>query len=133
MATLPLPAPQLQSWSTSTPDQIVAIEAAPRLSPLEWSIVALAEQDGLSSIREPGRYMKALRSIFGLKAPNRLASDRLESLRRIAILAWHHGWNVPRSELNAFLDAGFTSDQFELIQNSLAQARAASRRRRCAR
>jgi hypothetical protein len=109
---------------------MVGSVAPPRLTALEWSIVAMAEQDRLSSIREPGRYMKALRSLFGLQAPNRLASDRLEALRRIAILAWHHGWNVPKSELKAFLEAGFTSDQFELIQNSLGQARAARRRRR---
>jgi hypothetical protein len=102
----------------------------PRLTALEWSIVAMAEQDGLASIREPGRYIKAIRGLFGLKTSNRLANDRLESLRRVAILAWHHGWNVPKSELKAFLDAGFTSDQFELIQNSLGQARVARRRRR---
>lgn len=130
MATLPLPALQQQTWSTPAPREIVGTVVPPRLSALEWSIVAMAEQDSLSSIREPSRYMKALRGLFGLKVPNRLANDRLESLRRIAILAWHHGWNVPKSELKGFLEAGFTSDQFELIQNSLGQARAARRRRR---
>jgi len=130
MATLPLPHVQQQTSSAPAKREIVGTLVSPRLSALEWSIVAMAERDGLSSIREPGRYMKALRSLFGLKAPNRLANDRLELLRRIAILAWHHGWNVPKSELKAFLEAGFTSDQFELIQNSLGQARAARRRRR---
>ncbi len=130
MATLPFPALQQQTWSTPAPREIVSTVVAPRLSALEWSIVAMAEQDGLSSIRESSRYMKAIRGVFGLKTSNRLANDRLESLRRVAILAWHHGWNVPKSELKAFLEAGFTSDQFELIQNSLGQARAARRRRR---
>lgn len=130
MATLPLPALQQPTWSNPAPSEMVGTSIPARLSALEWSIVAMAEQDGLSSIREPSRYMKAIRSLFGLKAPNRLANDRLESLRRLAILAWHHGWNVPKSELKAFLEAGFTSDQFELIQNSLGQARAARRRRR---
>jgi hypothetical protein len=130
MATLPASTLQPQTWSTPASREIVGTVAAPRLTALEWSIVAMAQQDGLSSIREPGRYTKALRSLFGLKAANRLANDRLESLRRIAILAWHHGWNVPKSELKAFLEAGFTTDQFELIQNSLGQARAARRRRR---
>lgn len=132
MATLPLPALQ-QTWSSPAPSAMVGTVTPPRLSALEWSIVAMAEQDSLSSIREPGRYMKAIRSLFGFKAANRLANDRLEALRRIAILAWHHGWNVPKSEIRAFLDAGFSTDQFELIQNSLGQARAASRRRRRAR
>lgn len=130
MATLPLTALQQQTWSPSAPSDIVGTSAAPRLTALEWSIVAMAERDGLSSIREPSRYVKAMRALFGLKAPNRLANDRLESLRRVAILAWHYGWNVPKSELKAFLEAGFTSDQFELIQTSLGQARATRRRRR---
>ena len=130
MATLPLPALQQQTWSNPPPPEIVGTVIVPRLSALEWSIVAMAEQDKLSSIREPSRYMKALRGLLGLKVPNRLANDRLEVLRRIAILAWHHGWNIPKWELKAFLEAGFTTDQFELIQNSLGQARAALRRRR---
>jgi hypothetical protein len=90
----------------------------------------MAENDGLSSIREPSRYTRLLRAFFGLKPPNRLASDRLETLRRVAVLAWHHGWNVPKSELAAFRAAGFSNDQFELLQASLGQARAARRRRR---
>ena len=134
MATQPLPALQNYStWSAEPPSAIVGTAVPARLSALEWSVVALAEQDALSSIREPGRYVRALRSLFGLKVQNRLANDRLEALRRLAILAWHHGWNVPKSELKAFLEAGFTTDQFELIQNSLGQARAATRRRRRAR
>jgi hypothetical protein len=93
----------------------------------------MAEQDGISSIREPGRFIAALSSIFGLRRPNRLANERLESLRRLAILAWHHRWNVPKSELADFLAAGFSIEQYELIQNSIGQARVASRRRRTAR
>ena len=90
----------------------------------------MAERDGLSSIREAGRYTRSLaEASSGSSSPTALANDRLEALRRIAIFAWHHGWNVPKSELAAFFGAGFTSDQFELIQNSLGQARAARRRR----
>lgn len=129
MATLSLPALHQQTSSAPSSNAMAGTLPPTRLTALEWSIVAMAEQDGLASIREPGRYIKGLRSLFGLKAPNRLANDRLEALRRLAILAWHHGWNVPKSELKAFLDAGFTSDQFELIQNSLGQARAVRRRR----
>lgn len=132
MASLPLPALQSNNSGSFEAPQIVGTAATvpARLSALEWSIVAMAERDGLSSIREAGRYTRALRSFFGFKQPNRLANERLEALRRVAILAWHHGWNVPKSELAAFFDVGFTSDQFELIQNSLGQARAARRRRR---
>lgn len=120
-STVPGEAPPIVGGATTAPA---------RLTALEWSIVAMAERDGLSSIREPGRYVRALRNLFGLKQANRLANERLETLRRIAILAWHHGWNVPNSELASFFEAGFTADHFELIQTSLGQARAARRRRR---
>lgn len=134
MASLPLPAPQQQQAGIfpspeSPPIVGTAISPPARLSALEWSVVAMAELDGLSSIRQPGRYTRALRTLFGVKQPNRLANERLETLRRVAILAWHYGWNVPKSEVAAFLEAGFSSDQFELIQRSLGQTRAARRRR----
>jgi len=129
MASLPVHA-QFQPQAVGKARAIVGTAAqAARLSALEWSVVAMAERDGLSSIREPSRFISALGAIFGIKRPNRLANEELEALRRIAILAWHHGWNVPKSELAAFLAAGFSTDQFELIQNSIGQARAARRRR----
>jgi len=133
MASLPLPLlqqPRLPSPSAASESVGSAPTAAARLSALEWSIVAMAEHDSLASIREPSRYTRILRAFFGLKTPNRLANDRLETLRRVAILAWHHGWNVPKSEFAAFRAAGFSDDQFELMQKSVGQARAAHRRRR---
>jgi hypothetical protein len=134
MASLPSPIQHQQSKALAAPESPAMVGAAimppARLSALEWSIVAMAERDGLASIREPGRYTRALRNFFGFKQPNRLANERLEALRRLAIFAWHHGWNVPKSELHAFFAAGFSSDQFELIQNSLGQSRAVRRQRR---
>jgi hypothetical protein len=59
-----------------------------------------------------------------------LANERLEVLRRIAVLAWHYRWNVPKSELAQFLAAGFNSDQYELVQNSIGQARITRSRKR---
>lgn len=137
MASLPLPALTSQPSIFTAPEPSAIVGSAPsqpaRLSALEWSIVAMAERDGMGSIREAGRYTRALRNFFGFKQPNRLANDRLETLRRVAIFAWNYGWNVPKSELAAFFEAGFSSDQFELIQTSLGQARAAARRRNRAR
>lgn len=133
MASLPLPSPQFASMeftASEAPAMPGASFSPPaRLSPLEWSVVAMAERDGLASIRETSRFLRSVRKFFGIRTPNPLANERLETLRRVAVLAWHHGWNVPKSELARFLATGFTSDQFELIQNSLGQARAARRRR----
>ena len=128
MASLPVPARQFQPQLASRPS-IVGLAAPARLSALEWSVVAMAERDSLSSIREPSRFIAALSALFGIKRPNKLANEGLEALRRIAILAWHYGWDVPKSELRDFRAAGFSTDQFELIQNSIGQARAARRRR----
>ena len=130
MASLPLPIPAPQTISflgSKSPAAIVGVEAPARLTALEWSVVAMAEQDRLSSLREPSRFVSALNSLFGLRRANRLANDRLEALRRIAVLAWHHRWNVPKSELHVFLAAGFSVDQYELIQASIGRARAAVR------
>lgn len=133
MASLPLPlqaTPQSPARSSHDSTAIVGTSApSARLSALEWSVVALAERDRLSTIHEPNRLIAALESIFALKRPNRLANERLEALRRIAVLAWHYRWNVPKSELAAFLASGFSADQYELIQNSIGQARAGRQRR----
>jgi len=132
MASLPLPSlPTSTLFAAPEASAIVGTSPTPpaRLSALEWSVVAMAERDGLASVRHASRYTRALRSFFGVKAPNPLANERLETLRRVAVFAWHYGWNVPKSELSRFFETGFTSDQFELIQNSLGQARAARRRR----
>jgi hypothetical protein len=99
--------------------------AGSRLSALEWSVVAFARHDNMASLREPGRIAAALDSLFGLRRDKRVANPRLEALRRIAVLAWRKGWQVPTSELRAFVGAGFSLDQYELVQTSIARGRAA--------
>lgn len=111
-----------------------ATAAAPRtkaaLSALEWSVVALAERDPLSSLRAPGRMALAFGALFGSRTTTKLADERLEALRRVAVQAWHRGYDVPASAIRNFLDAGFTLDQYELMAGSIATARAARRARR---
>jgi hypothetical protein len=89
----------------------------------------MAETDNLASLREPGRLLSALGSLFAVRRPNRLANDRLEALRRISVLAWHYRWNVPKSEVGDFLNAGYSVDHYELVQTSIGQARTARNRR----
>ena len=101
----------------------------PQLSPLEWSIVAMAERDSLATLRKPNSFWSLVGAIFAIKPANRLASDRLEALRRVSVLAWRYRWNVPQSELDAFFDAGYTTEQYEQLQSRIAGARAANRRR----
>ncbi len=96
------------------------------LSGLEWSVVAMARRDSLASLSTPGRISIALGVVFGGALPNpRLADHRLEALRRIAVLGWHYGYTIPTEELRAFVAAGFTLDQYELVQDSIGRARTA--------
>ena len=136
MASLPIidtyPAPQRPTKPALT---LVPTERQPepepaRLSAFDWSIVALAERDTLSSLREPGRLAKAMELLFGLGRPNKLANSRSETLRRISVWAWRRGWQIPKSEINDFIDAGFTLDQLELIQRSIARSRETAKSRR---
>jgi hypothetical protein len=112
----------LQAPRTSSAQQ-------PGFSALEWSVIALARRDPLSSLNQPGRVAKALASLFGLWRDSSLADGRLEALRRMAILAWRNGYAVPVSELRAFKAAGFSDEQYDVLQASIARGRAQSQRR----
>ena len=96
-------------------------------SGLEWSVVALARREGPSTLKEPGRIAKALGSLFGTGRDSRLPDQRLEALRRMAVLAWQSGYAIPTSELRAFKTAGFTLDQYEALQASIGRGRARRR------
>ncbi len=95
---------------------------AAKLSALEWSVVALARRDRPSSLDKPGRIASAMRVLLGGHNPM-LADPRLEALRRIAVLTWHHGYAVPTHELRQFLKAGFSALQYELVASSIGAAR----------
>jgi hypothetical protein len=84
-------------------------------SPLEWTVIMIARGDRPSSLREPGRTARWFMRIFGETMSRRLADPRLEALRRMAVLSWHHGYLVPAHELHDFIDAGFTEAQHELL------------------
>ncbi|MEH3048102.1 hypothetical protein [Sphingomonas adhaesiva] len=107
----------------ATPPAVTAGEKA-RLSALEWSVVALARGDRLSSLSRPRRMSIALGKVFGTRRqPAHLADPRLEALRRMAVLTWHRGFAVPASEVRAFFRAGFSTDQYETVTASIVTAR----------
>jgi hypothetical protein len=109
-----------------------AVTATMGFSPIEWTVIALAAKDRLSSLSEPGRLSRALGGLFGLGGSSKLADTRLEALRRIAVHAWHSGYLLPVSEISRFIAAGFSLDQFETLLASIAPRREAKRRRRIA-
>lgn len=110
------------------PTSWVMEDAAPArtdFSPIEWTVIALARKDRISSLSEPGPIARAFGGLFGLGRQSMLADPALESLRRFAVHAWHKGYQLPVSEIKRFLAAGFTSGQLELALGSIANKRLA--------
>ena len=98
-------------------------------SALEWSVVAIARRDRLSSLRSPGRLSIALGAVFGDRTNPRLADEKLEALRRMSVLSWHHGYAVPSAEVRAFSAAGWSLDQYETLLKSISAGRTARNQR----
>ena len=104
----PQPAP-------TTPDE-------DRFAPLELKVIALAEADPVASIGAPTRFTRFFERWFGFKRPSPLANERLEALRRFAVLSRVTGGRLPAEEVKHFLAAGFS-----LFQARALQRRAAAR------
>jgi hypothetical protein len=91
-------------------------------SRLEWSVIRLARVDGLSTLREPGRWGRLVNWLMNRKSLPSLANERLEALRKMAVLSWHYGFTVPGEDVAGFLSAGFSPDQYELMVRSIRAA-----------
>ena len=102
--------------------------ARPDFSALEWSIIRLARVDGLSTLRAPGRLRRFWNWLMGRTGGPELANERLEALRRMAVLSWHYGFTVPGDDVASFLSQGFSPDQYELMVRSIRAAVGAPQR-----
>lgn len=96
--------------------------AKPDFSKLEWSIIRLARVDSLSTLRAPGRFRRFWSWLMGRSGTLELANERLEALRRMAVLSWHYGFTVPGDDVAHFLSQGFSPDQYELMVRSIRAA-----------
>jgi hypothetical protein len=103
-------------------DRIAPAAQAPEFSDLEWSVIRLARVDGLSTLREPGPFRRFIAWLTGTERHPELANERLEALRRMAVLSWHFGFSIPGSDVADFLAAGFTPEQYELMVSSIRAA-----------
>lgn len=99
----------------------------PEFSSLEWSIIRLARVDRLWTIRPIGWGRRIWHWMINRGNPA-LASERLETLRRLAVLSWHFGFTVPGDDVADFLSAGFTPDQYELMVSSITAAASSQHR-----
>jgi hypothetical protein len=105
----------------SQPSALLAFapKPEPEFSALEWSIIRLARNDGLSTLREPGPLRRFFNWVIDRTGSPKLANDRLEALRRISVLSWTFGFSVPGEDVADFLSAGFTVDQYELLVSNV--------------
>lgn len=100
----------------------------PHFSPLEWSVIRLARSDALSTLRAPGRLIRFWKWLMGRTGSVQLANERLEALRRMAVLSWHFGFSVPGRDVEHFFSAGFSPDQYELMVGRIRAALSAPQR-----
>ena len=91
-------------------------------TPLEWSVIRYARVDRLWTVRPFGP-LRRFWKWWGGRGNPKLANERLEALRTAAVLSRHFGFTVPSEDVAAFLAAGFTSDQYELLVSSVREAR----------
>lgn len=90
-------------------------------TPIEWLVIAIAQRDGLKTLREPSRLALALGSLFGSQSHSALADPRLEILRQSAVLA-AHGVEMCAADRERFTEAGFSKAHFSLLLASLDRA-----------
>lgn len=95
--------------------------SAAEFTPLEWSVIRLAQGDRLWTIRPAHRVRRLWNWLSGRGNP-RLANERLEALRKIAVLSWHFGFTVAGDRVSDFLSAGFSPDHYEMLVNSVRKA-----------
>ncbi|MGE6694704.1 hypothetical protein ACQKE8_19890, partial [Sphingobium limneticum] len=95
--------------------------------PKTFSDLAKIAAWGRLGLQAPGKFRAFLRRFLEGDRPSPAFADkRLEALRRVSVHAWHRGFAIPEAELDRFLNAGFSEQQFEAvisrIQRSKAQA-----------
>ncbi len=88
----------------------------------EWSVIDLAEKDGVWSLHGESHFARVMRLLFGIEIGRPLANPRLESLRRLAVRAWRHK-PIDRDTLAEFIAAGFSQRHVEILFQNVARHR----------
>jgi hypothetical protein len=88
----------------------------------EWSVIDLAEKDGIWSLHSESRLGRAMRWLFGIEIGRPLANSRLESLRRLAVRAWRRR-PIDRNALAEFVAAGFSKSHADIVIQSVSRQR----------
>ncbi|MCJ2188195.1 hypothetical protein [Novosphingobium beihaiensis] len=104
--------------------EIQTTGAVSMLTVLEHRVIELAREDGLETLVPPRKRGWLARLIFGPEpASSMLANERLEALRRLAVHAWHHGYQLPASALKEAQTSGFNEDEIGAVIDTIGRAR----------
>lgn len=95
----------------------------------EWGVVDFARNDGLWSLAPDGPLARLARVLFGIRPPRPLANERLEALRRFAVVAWKKG-KVGAAQAREFAAAGFSCVDARLVLDYIARRRRTATLRR---
>lgn len=85
----------------------------------EWSVVEFARNDSLWSLHPHGLLPRLSRFLFGVGPAQPLANERLEALRRLALVAWRR--RVDPRLVAAVRAAGFTCAEVGAVLNYIAR------------
>jgi hypothetical protein len=88
----------------------------------EWSVVDIARNDGLWSLNPDGLLVRVARILFGIQPPRPLANERLEALRRFAVVAWRKG-KVGVAQAREFAAVGFSCVDARIVLDYVARRR----------
>ncbi len=107
-------------------ERMVAFPPEPsHLSALEQSVVALSLFDARSTADAPGLFSRMMSRLFGLEPPNRLASRRLEMLRRYSIIAREASGCPDIRDLERIKSSGFSEAKIREVHRLVARGRCA--------
>jgi hypothetical protein len=95
-----------QASEASSADLFMAGGKPALFTALELTVLRMSRSESIATVTEPGLIRRLAGKIFALPPANRLADERLEGLRRFAILA-RCGGKRAASSLPAFLALGF--------------------------
>jgi hypothetical protein len=88
----------------------------------EWSVVELARRDSIWSLNPDGLIQRLVRIAFGLTFGQPLANERLEALRRFAVVAWNRT-QVGADWVCQLMAAGFTLADARMVLDYVSRRR----------
>lgn len=106
---------------------VVATRAFNLFDRAEWSVIALARRDNIASLAPDSWWQRMRHRLFGIEAPRPLANERLETLRRFAVLARLRRHLINPSEIARLVAAGFSAFQADVLLSLIDDARPSAR------